>query len=130
MASRPATDSATFFGALEIGMRHAAVAGIGRHQQLVLVLGVVQRIVEPRDHARGVAEGRMRGDVLDALAVDVDLAAVAQRLQKLLAVHRRRGSDVADGLRLLGKRHLIVAHGGLRHCRSSHARVQQCVRSH
>ena len=41
-------------------------------QHLVLVLGVVQRVVEPGHHARGVAEGRMRGDVLDPLAVDVD----------------------------------------------------------
>ena len=72
-------------GALEVGVRHAAVAGVGRHQQFVLVLGVVQRIVEARDHACGVAEGRVRGDVLDALAVDVDFAPVAQRLEELLA---------------------------------------------
>ena len=57
---------------------------------LSLRLGIVQRIVEPRDHARGVAKGRMGGDVLDALAVDVDLAAVAQRLEILRAGLRRR----------------------------------------
>ena len=55
---------------LEEGVRLAAVAGVGRHQELVLALGVVQRVVEARDHPRGVAEGRMRRDVLDPLAVD------------------------------------------------------------
>ena len=32
-------------GALEVGVRHAAVAGVGRHQQLGAMLGVVQRVV-------------------------------------------------------------------------------------
>ena len=92
--------------ALEIGVRHAAVAGVGRHQQLVLVLGIVQRVVEARDHARGVAEGWMRRDVLDALAVDVDLAVVAQQLQELIARHRLGGPDLAGGLGPLGERNL------------------------
>jgi hypothetical protein len=40
----------------------------------------------------------MRGDVLDALAVDVDFTVVAQRLQILLARHRFGGPDVAGRL--------------------------------
>jgi hypothetical protein len=36
------------------------------------------RVIEPGDIARGIAEGRMGGDVLDPLAVGIDLAAVAQ----------------------------------------------------
>ena len=75
---------------------------------LSLCFGIVQRVVEARDHARGVAEGRMRRDVLDAFAVDVDLAAVAQRFQKLLAVHRRRDLDVSGGRRIGRKCNLVV----------------------
>ena len=56
----------------------AARAGVGRRGQQVLGLCVVQRVVEPRDRARGVAKRGMRGHVLDALAVDIDLSAVAQ----------------------------------------------------
>jgi len=41
----------------------------------------VQRVVEQRDRGRGIAKRRVRGDVLDPLAVDVDFAAVAQRFQ-------------------------------------------------
>ena len=84
---------------LEEGVRHAAIAGVGRQQQLVLALVVVKRVVEARDHARGVAEGRMRGDVLDPLAVDVDVAVVAQRLQIFRAGLRSRDFDVARVLR-------------------------------
>ena len=100
------------FRRLEEGVRHAAVAGVGRQQELVLALGVVQRIVEPRDHARGVAEGRMRGDVLDALAVDVDLATVAQGVRDI----RRRSAGTPPATcrwsrpwrqRLPGPRHLL-----------------------
>ena len=48
-------------------------------------LSVVQRVVEAGDHARGIAERRTRGDVLHALAVDVDGAIVAQRFQGIRA---------------------------------------------
>ena len=58
-----------------------ARAGVGRAGQHVLLLRVVQRVIEPRDGARGIAEGRMGGDVLDPLAVDIDLAAVAQAFE-------------------------------------------------
>ena len=67
-----------------------ARAGVGRAGQHVLLLWIVQRVVEPRDGARGVAERRMRGDVLDPLAVDIDLAAVAQAVEILLAGERPR----------------------------------------
>src|SRR5262245_42436485 len=100
-------------------MRHAAVARVGRHEQLGLALGVVQRVVEPRDHACGVAKGGMCGDVLDALAIDVDRAPVAQRIQELLTRHRLGGADLADSLGLLGERHLILARWALRHPSSS-----------
>ena len=84
---------------LEEGVRHAAIAGVGRQQKLVLALVVVQRVVEAGDHARGVAEGRMRGDVFDPLTVDVDGAIVAQRVQIFLAGLRTGDFDVADVLR-------------------------------
>ena len=66
----------------------AAVAGVGRAGQHVL--GAPDRAAHRRagDRARGVAERRMRGDVVDALAVDVDLAAVAQAFEIFLAGER------------------------------------------
>ena len=66
----------------------AARAGVGRRGQQRLGLLVVQRVVEPRDRARGIAERRMRGDVLDALAIDVDFAAVAQAFEIFRAGER------------------------------------------
>jgi hypothetical protein len=48
--------------------------------QDVVGSGVVQRIVQPGDHARGVAEGRVGGHVFDPFAVDPDLASVTQAL--------------------------------------------------
>ena len=66
----------------------AAVAAVGRTGQHVLVLGIVQRVVKPRDRARRIAERRMRGDVFHPLAIDVDLAPVAQGFEILLAGER------------------------------------------
>jgi hypothetical protein len=80
-------------------VRHAAIAGVGRHQKLVLALVVVQRVVEAGDHARGVTEGRMGGDVFDPLTVDVDGAVIAQRVQIFLAGLRTGDFDVAEVLR-------------------------------
>ncbi len=74
---------------LEIGVGEAAVAGVGRQQQAALAFFVVQRVVEPGDHPRGVAKRRMGGDVLDALAVDIDFAPVAQLFKIFGARHRR-----------------------------------------
>ena len=109
MASRPAIDLVERLRRLEEGVRHAAIAGVGRQQELVLALGVVQRVVEARDHARGVAEGRMRGDVLDALAVDVDLAIVAQRVQDTQRRSCGGGdADLAGGLGVLRRKNFPI----------------------
>ena len=61
----------------------AAAAGIGVPAQGVLHFRFMQRIVQLGDGGGGVAEGRMRGDVFDAFAVDVNLAAILQALQVL-----------------------------------------------
>ena len=79
MALRPAIISIERLRRLEERVRHAAVAGFGRQQDFVLALGVVQRVIQPRHHPRGVAEGLVLGDVLDPLAVDEVVAPVGQR---------------------------------------------------
>jgi hypothetical protein len=66
----------------------AAGAGVGLAGQQHLALGIVQRIVKPRDRTRGIAERRVRGDVLDPLAIDIDLAAVAQAFEIFRAGER------------------------------------------
>ena len=86
------------FRRLEEGVGHAAIAGIGRQQDLVLAIAV-ERIVEAGDHARGVAEGGMRRDVFDLLAVDVNGAAVSQRVEIFLSGLRATDFDVAGVLR-------------------------------
>ena len=60
-----------------VALAAAVVGGRGEH---VPVLGVVQRVVEPRRHPHRVAERRVLGHVLDPLAVEVDLPVVAQAL--------------------------------------------------
>src|SRR5207248_6051339 len=72
------------FRRLEKFVREAAVAGIGRRREDVLALGIVQRVVEPRQHARGIAKRGVRRDVFYALAVNPDLASVAQAFEILL----------------------------------------------
>ncbi len=62
---------------LEESMRHPAIAGVGRQQQLFLSLVVVQGIEQARHHPRGIAEGGVGRDILDAFSVDEHLAAVA-----------------------------------------------------
>ena len=88
------------FRRLEERVGLAAVAGVSRHHDLVGVFRVVQRIVKPGHHARGVAEGRVRRDVLHALAVDVNRAVVAERLDIFRAGLRRVGAHRA--VRLFG----------------------------
>ena len=75
-------------GGLEEAVRVAAGAGVGGGRQHLLGLGIVQRVIELGDRDSRIAERWMLGDVLDALAVDVDLAAVAQRLQVLRSRER------------------------------------------
>jgi hypothetical protein len=52
----------------------------------------MQRVVQTGDRARRVPKRGMLGDVLDAVAVDPDLAAVAQVLEVLLAGQRAGAS--------------------------------------
>ena len=78
-------------GITEELVRAPAAAGVGLGRQHIAVLVVVQRVVQARDRARRVAKRRMRRYVLDALAVDVHLPAVAQALQ-ILRAGQRRGS--------------------------------------
>ena len=63
----------------------AAASGIGRRRQDTALARIVQRVIEPGCHADRVAEGRMHRDVFDALAVDVDLAVVAQARHVFIA---------------------------------------------
>src|SRR5262249_35162188 len=65
--------------------------------------GIVQSIIETRDRARSVTKGRMRRDVLDALAVDIDLAAVAQAFQIFRAGEGPAGGR--DGVLAFGPVH-------------------------
>src|SRR5690348_12422170 len=59
----------------------AARTGVGRAGQKLLGSGVVERVVYARDRARRIAKGRVRGDVLDPLAIDIDFAAITQAFQ-------------------------------------------------
>jgi len=69
------------------------------------------RVIEPGDIARGIAEGRMGGDVLDPLAVDIDLAAVAQAFKVFLAGEGpRRGRACAQNIFRLLPIHGIFLH--------------------
>ncbi len=79
-------------------VREAAVAGIGGRGENRAPLRIVQRVIHPRQHPRRVAEGRMRGHVLDALAVNPDLARIADALQELLAGERPLGSAFTSRL--------------------------------
>src|SRR6184192_2214568 len=74
----------------EVPMRVAARTGIGRAGQLGMRGWIVKRVIEPCQHPGRIAKGRMRRDVLDALAVDPDLAAVTEAFQELLAGQRPR----------------------------------------
>ena len=74
----------------EVPMRVAARTGIGRAGQLGMRGWIVERVIEPCQHPGRIAKGRMRRDVLDALAVDPDLAAVTEAFQELLAGQRPR----------------------------------------
>ena len=80
-------------GHAEPGVR--VVARVGLHRELRFHLGIVQGVEQAREHAGGVAEGRVLGDLADPLAVDPHLAAVVEALQKLLAGHGHRGGGLA-----------------------------------
>jgi hypothetical protein len=63
-----------------------AIAGVGGGGENRAPSFVVQRVVHPRQHPRGVAKGGMLGNVLDPLAVNPYLARIADALQEFLAV--------------------------------------------
>ena len=60
---------------------------------------VVQCVIEPGNTARGIAKGRMSCNVLDAFAVNPDLAVVLQAFDIALARHRAR---ISGTLRRIG----------------------------
>src|SRR6202043_1090657 len=58
------------------------LAGLRRRKRHALALcRIGGDVVQVRDRARRLTEGRMRGDVLDALAVDKNTPAVVERTQ-------------------------------------------------
>src|SRR6185369_10455422 len=71
-------------------VRVAAVARIGRDGERLLAGGIVQRVVQPRDHAHRIPERRMRRHILDALAVNPDLPTVTNALDVFSAGERAR----------------------------------------
>ncbi|SSK84980.1 Uncharacterised protein [Klebsiella pneumoniae] len=56
----------------------AAAAGIGAPAQGILHFRFVQRIVQLSDRSRGITESRVGGDILHALAVNINFAAILQ----------------------------------------------------
>ncbi len=78
-------------GRAEERVGEGAAAGVGRRREDVAARRVVERVVHARDHPGRVAERRVRGDVVHALAVRPDLAAVADRLEVLGPRHRLDG---------------------------------------
>src|SRR5260370_11796354 len=50
-------------------------------QQCILQSRIVQRVVEPGDGAHAVTKSRVRCDIGDAFAIDVELSTIAQTLQ-------------------------------------------------
>src|SRR5262249_50096295 len=70
-------------GGAEVSVREAPGTGIGGTREHGLGRRLVERVVEPRHHSGGVAKAGVGRDIRDALAVDPDLAPVAQALQEL-----------------------------------------------
>ncbi|MCY1227187.1 hypothetical protein D9M72_394490 [compost metagenome] len=68
-------------GDAEIFVGVAAGPRVGRRRQDVPLCRIMQRVIEPGERPGGIAHRRMAGHVLDAFAVDIDLAAVAQAFQ-------------------------------------------------
>src|SRR6185436_429479 len=92
----------------------SARAGVDRTGQCRLLRRIVQRVVELGDGAGRVAKRRVRGHVLDAFAVDIDLAIVAQAFEIFLARERPGlpGNDVlgfhTHGVLLRGRREALT----------------------
>ena len=87
-----------------VGAQHRR-AGLGRDEGHALAhLGRGRDVVEPRHRARGLAEGRMLGDVGDLLAVDEDLPSVIERAQVFGPGPQRCGGGTLR-MQLLQRRH-------------------------
>ena len=93
--------------AARTGLPRGCAVGVGGHEDLFAVLAVVQRVEEPRRHSCGIAERRVRRDVIDALAIDPYRATIAQALDVALTGHR--------ALRLLSCYHYVPP-GGVFSC--------------
>jgi hypothetical protein len=65
----------------------------------VLALVIVERVEQARRHPCGISKCRMGCDILDALAIDKNFAAVAQRFNVLRAALRSRDLHLADTFR-------------------------------
>ena len=83
--ARPPGDGVALLTQVVGAFRHAeelvgvtAAAGVGAPAQRVLHVRFVQRVVHLRDGGRRIAKRRMGGDVFNALAVDINLAAILQ----------------------------------------------------
>src|SRR5581483_5639086 len=76
----------------EVGAEALAVLLVGEN---VALRGIRLEVVEPRHRLGGVAEGGVPGDVADALAADIDLAAVPHPLELLLAADQHVSPYVA-----------------------------------
>jgi hypothetical protein len=63
--------------------------GVRVGEQLVRGRRVVEAVVHPGDHAHRVAESGVGGDVLYAFTVQIDLPAVLEGLDVLIAGHRQ-----------------------------------------
>jgi len=98
-------------------VRHSTVAGVCRQQQLFLSLVVMQGIEQARDHPCGVAESGVGRDILDAFAVDEDLAAVAQGFDILRTGLRPGNFHLADIFGSPCEGYAVAAAVGFRHCR-------------
>ena len=60
-------------------MRVAAVARIGLGTENALSL-VMQRVIQPRHHPNGIAEGGVRRDILDSFTINPNLPIVAEAI--------------------------------------------------
>lgn len=67
-------------------VRADAVVVDGRQE--VALRGVVERVIQAHDGAGGIAESGVSRHILDALAIDVDLACIAQTVEILRAGHQ------------------------------------------